>query len=1101
MIYTHTEHQQTPSDKAETKAASASVEKGLRLEQPSPHFNFTQWMQLQKTIGNRAVTQLMKTQLFSSMAPESRTEEQPDHANDATPPIQLKDNQTGIPDDLKDGLETLSGIDLSGVRVHYNSPKPSQVQALAYAQGTDIHLGPGQEQHLPHEGWHVVQQLRGGVQPTSKLANGILLNDEEGLENEADTMGAQALHLKSAGAPLTLAAHPPASTLIQRSSKENKMDFTDDEYEEDWEAEEDTNVEFDEDLSFTPVRFSVEELVMLMNIFDEAFEEMISEHELKEAVSVLDVVVSLTHFVEMHEVEESPYTAMTGHAFFNLAQNIVGSSEPYAKLKSLINKIRRAGASDKSLIELLLAKSYKEFSAQFDTIAQRAKFDTLNLSNSDKAKTKSEASMDDDVDDEFELDLEQESPAQQVKRVLWMMVQLWNLESARRLSGGVWNTINAVLALGSASPDILKVFGDENVMSHSGASGKSLDPSPGKYKRYQKSMSILNRLLTTPTNNPALQAAKDEIALYCHTMRQHANYANASKVWKKANSQKNKMPLNLSERFAENKDIHALLEHEASIRLRTLFNNFMRNQYTGLPQARPRDEQSYDAINDSFLLWLINQAASDGHNSALDDLYKNAQQSEELNELHLDEDSPYDYYQGFAGLFADNRGTSGSTSWHHVSNLRQAYRELADLEIVKNMRIHSSRHSQHVDLFFKKYETSIPELASILSLFSNHAEGLRVIQHILKSRDLSEFNKRLELVNQPLTEYQNYFNTTMAKLNTEATKNRKSLQWEISNNFEKLTESGVLGIGEIQNANKATIMKYLVSQDISLSGMPEPDVIENAIKTLWGLWRVYAMIEVARNPGAGGLNLLTLHEGSGEGGRPLELEELFISMNLMSPPGIARNPDLMEVPLNNMSADVEFTGPFSHEARKLLDIINEHGIDSDEGQEAYDELHQFLYDFLHDVLHRDETEEEDGEYELPNFASSGWGETTSRGQEVLQGFDIGSADGTGNDCLIDTLIQHADAGTQAPDEELDPTEVRDTLVEIDVTFHGEMIDFYGDAGRLLLDHFTATYGFQVIVYEVRSNGTVRIHPTRGTNGPLLYILHRGLHFCPMTPKQ
>jgi hypothetical protein len=26
--------------------------------------------------------------------------------------------------------------------------------------GTDIHVGPGQEQHLPHEAWHVVQEKK-----------------------------------------------------------------------------------------------------------------------------------------------------------------------------------------------------------------------------------------------------------------------------------------------------------------------------------------------------------------------------------------------------------------------------------------------------------------------------------------------------------------------------------------------------------------------------------------------------------------------------------------------------------------------------------------------------------------------------------------------------------------------------------------------------------------------------------------------------------------------------------------------------------------------------------------------------------------------------
>ena len=69
-----------------------------------------------------------------------------------------KPNDTGLPDNLKSGIENLSGMSMDGVKVHYNSEKPAQLNALAYAQGTDIHMGPGQEQHLPHEAWHVVQQ-------------------------------------------------------------------------------------------------------------------------------------------------------------------------------------------------------------------------------------------------------------------------------------------------------------------------------------------------------------------------------------------------------------------------------------------------------------------------------------------------------------------------------------------------------------------------------------------------------------------------------------------------------------------------------------------------------------------------------------------------------------------------------------------------------------------------------------------------------------------------------------------------------------------------------------------------------------------------------
>lgn len=105
--------------------------------------------------------------------------------------VQQVANKTGMSDGLKSGIESMSGMDMSDVRVHRNSAKPSQVGALAYAQGRDIHLGPGQEKHLPHEAWHVVQQAQGRVQPTTSV-NGVPVNDSVSLEKEADVMGSKA---------------------------------------------------------------------------------------------------------------------------------------------------------------------------------------------------------------------------------------------------------------------------------------------------------------------------------------------------------------------------------------------------------------------------------------------------------------------------------------------------------------------------------------------------------------------------------------------------------------------------------------------------------------------------------------------------------------------------------------------------------------------------------------------------------------------------------------------------------------------------------------------------------------------------------------------
>jgi hypothetical protein len=133
-----------------------------------------------------------------------------------TGPVQAKPepNRTGMPDQLKAGIEALSGLDMSDVRVHYSSHKPAQLQALAYTQGTEIHVAPGQEKHLPHEAWHVAQQKQGRVRPTLQM-KGVGINDDAGLEGEADVMGRRALQLKS----MSISSLVPFYSAIQRKPK------------------------------------------------------------------------------------------------------------------------------------------------------------------------------------------------------------------------------------------------------------------------------------------------------------------------------------------------------------------------------------------------------------------------------------------------------------------------------------------------------------------------------------------------------------------------------------------------------------------------------------------------------------------------------------------------------------------------------------------------------------------------------------------------------------------------------------------------------------------------------------------------------------------
>jgi uncharacterized protein DUF4157 len=161
-------------------------------------------LELQRLAGNRAVRQLLRKPGRSSQraagngapprsnaAVVQRAPE--DEPLQAGPESAAPRERSGMSDQLKSGIEALSGIDLSNVHVHTNSDKPAQVKALAYARGNEIHVAPGQEQHMPHEAWHIVQQAQGRVKPTMQMSHGVPVNDEEGLEREADVMAGKAL--------------------------------------------------------------------------------------------------------------------------------------------------------------------------------------------------------------------------------------------------------------------------------------------------------------------------------------------------------------------------------------------------------------------------------------------------------------------------------------------------------------------------------------------------------------------------------------------------------------------------------------------------------------------------------------------------------------------------------------------------------------------------------------------------------------------------------------------------------------------------------------------------------------------------------------------
>lgn len=170
---------------AQAQAAALNRASGGQLARTGPAL-----LQLQRQYGNHYVQRVVSHAGEGSLgAPEQKA------------------NQTGLPDRLKAGIENLSGLSLDDVHVHYNSSKPARLAALAYTQGTDIHVGPGQEKHLAHEAWHVVQQRQGRVRPTMQF-EGVALNDDTALEQEADVMGRHASHGAVTGTPTGPGASP-----------------------------------------------------------------------------------------------------------------------------------------------------------------------------------------------------------------------------------------------------------------------------------------------------------------------------------------------------------------------------------------------------------------------------------------------------------------------------------------------------------------------------------------------------------------------------------------------------------------------------------------------------------------------------------------------------------------------------------------------------------------------------------------------------------------------------------------------------------------------------------------------------------------------------
>jgi len=118
--------------------------------------------------------------------------------------IQRKKNEN-LPEDLQEKIENSFGQDFSNVNIQKNSKEAIGLNARAFTKGDSIHFAPSEfnpnsekgKNLIGHEFTHVTQQRSGVVKPTSVMGEGLNLNNDRGLESEADYFGQKAVRGES----------------------------------------------------------------------------------------------------------------------------------------------------------------------------------------------------------------------------------------------------------------------------------------------------------------------------------------------------------------------------------------------------------------------------------------------------------------------------------------------------------------------------------------------------------------------------------------------------------------------------------------------------------------------------------------------------------------------------------------------------------------------------------------------------------------------------------------------------------------------------------------------------------------------------------------
>ena len=132
--------------------------------------------------------------------------------------VKKTENRTELLNNIKSGVENLSGALLDEFKVDGNLDKPTQLSAHTFTQENEINIAPGKENSLKLLDRHAVNQKQDQVSPPIQMKGKVNINDDIELEREADIMGAKALNNSGTVDTKTHRSHKNLNTIQKEES-------------------------------------------------------------------------------------------------------------------------------------------------------------------------------------------------------------------------------------------------------------------------------------------------------------------------------------------------------------------------------------------------------------------------------------------------------------------------------------------------------------------------------------------------------------------------------------------------------------------------------------------------------------------------------------------------------------------------------------------------------------------------------------------------------------------------------------------------------------------------------------------------------------------